>query len=115
MHSLGSSKGRYALVIALASALRRPLLAVILPRLCLVGFNYAQPFLISRAVRLLEETVNEETTDQGYGLIGATALIYLGIAVCQFLLPLLHRLEPPYSESQCRSRRRCISTSCIDA
>ncbi|KAI1858876.1 uncharacterized protein JN550_012335 [Neoarthrinium moseri] len=75
-----SDKGRFALASALASALRRPLLTVVLPRLCLVAFNYAQPFLIQRAVSLLEEPVNEQTANDRYGIIGATALVYLGIA-----------------------------------
>ncbi|KAK8091117.1 multidrug resistance protein [Apiospora phragmitis] len=73
--------GRHALVLALYSAIQLPLLIVILPRLCLVGFNYAQPFLIDRAIRLITEAANEETTNDGRGLIGATALIYLGIAI----------------------------------
>ena len=79
--SLAAKKGRYALSLALTSALRWPFLAVVFPRLCLVGFNYAQPFLIQRAIGLLEETVNVAAIDYGRGLIGATALIYLGIAV----------------------------------
>lgn len=67
--------------MALVSALRWPLLVVVPPRLCLIGFNYAQPFLISRAIILLEEPVTEQSTNYGYGLIGATALVYLGIAI----------------------------------
>lgn len=54
---------------------------MILPRLCVVGFNYAQPFLIDRAITLLSEPLDEQTSNYGRGLIGATALIYLGIAV----------------------------------
>lgn len=78
---LDSSKGRYALVLTLAVALRRALFAVVLPRLCLIGFNYAQPFLIGRAISLVEGTLDEETSNYGHSLIGATALVYLGIAV----------------------------------
>ena len=37
--------------------------------------------MISRAISLLTETVDEETTNDGKGLIGATALVYAGLAV----------------------------------
>lgn len=53
----------------------------VIPRLCLIGFNFAQPFLITAALNLVTEPVNPSTRNEGYGLIGATALIYLGIAV----------------------------------
>lgn len=69
------------MVASLASTLKWPLLAAVLPRVCLVGFNYAQPYLIQNAVSLLEEAPNERTRMYGHGLIGATALVYLGIAV----------------------------------
>ena len=82
------SSGRYALVYACAVALRWPILASFFPRLCLIGFNYAQPFLISRAITFVGQ--NDGTKNDGYGLIGATGLIYLGIAVSDILLlPLL--------------------------
>ncbi|KAH8666573.1 P-loop containing nucleoside triphosphate hydrolase protein [Xylariales sp. PMI_506] len=76
-----AGKGRYGLALALASAFHLPLLAVVLPRLCLVAFNYAQPLLIDRAIGLLEQSSTQETTNYANGLIGATALVYLGIAI----------------------------------
>lgn len=50
------------------------------PRTFLIGCNFAQPFLIGAAIGYLED---ERSVDKnhGYGLIGATLLIYLGIAV----------------------------------
>lgn len=56
--------------------LKWELLAVCIPRLLLIGINFSQPFLINRAVRFLEEPVTPSTKNIGYGLIGATALIY---------------------------------------
>lgn len=50
-------------------------------RLILVGFTYSQTFLLERAIELLSETSSVETKDSSYALIGATFLIYLGIAV----------------------------------
>ena len=56
-----------------------PLFASIIPRLALIGFNYSQPFLISRIIKFVDDTEKEKNT--GYGLIGATAIIYIGIAI----------------------------------
>lgn len=50
------------------------------PRLLLIGFKFAQPLLILRLTSFLDKA---ESTNKnfGYGLIGATGLIYLGLAV----------------------------------
>ncbi|OOO14952.1 ABC transporter related protein [Aspergillus oryzae] len=53
-------------------------LAVVWPRLCLIGFSFAQPFLIMAAVQHVERPMTTETRNRGYGLIGATFLVYLG-------------------------------------
>jgi ATP-binding cassette subfamily C (CFTR/MRP) protein 1 len=49
--------------------------------LCLIGFNYAQPFLITAAIATISGPKDASKSNDGYGLIGATSLIYLGIAV----------------------------------
>ncbi|KAF6834852.1 ABC transporter [Colletotrichum musicola] len=56
-----------------------PFLAPVIPRLCLTVFTFAQPFLINTTVTF----VGQETPDAnfGRGLIGAWALVYVGIAV----------------------------------
>lgn len=65
-------------------SLRRPYLKVIFPRLCLMGFTFAQPFLITGIIDLIiEGPDNDVTRIKGYGLITATGLIYSGIAVCE--------------------------------
>jgi ATP-binding cassette subfamily C (CFTR/MRP) protein 1 len=51
---------------------------MIFPRLCLVAFNYAQPFLISSAILYVSQS--SPNKNDGYGLIAATGLD-LGIAV----------------------------------
>ena len=61
--------------------LKQPLLAAAFPRLCLIGFSFAQPFLISRAIDFASSPDTLENRNVGYGLIGAFVLVYIGIAV----------------------------------
>lgn len=56
-------------------------LPIFLPRIFLIGFNIAQPLLIYRAVSLLAENQSQGRENAGHGLIGATVLVYLGIAL----------------------------------
>jgi len=63
-------------------ALFRPLLAIIFPRIFLIGFNFAQPFLITSVLNFLIDPPSTSAESQAYGLIAATGLIYMGIAVC---------------------------------
>lgn len=71
----------YALIQATFQTFRKPLLLVLLPRICLIGFTTSQPLLINRIISLLSEADGQAKTDTGRVLIGATALIYLGIAI----------------------------------
>ncbi len=64
-----------------------PLLAAIFPRLCLIGFSFAQPFLINRAILFANSPDTLENRNVGYGLVGAYFLVYIGIAV-SFKLPI---------------------------
>lgn len=76
-----TNKSTHSLFYVALKTLKWPLLSVVLPRLCLVGFNFAQPFLINRAITLSQQPVTEQTTNYGYGLIGAYIIVYMGIAV----------------------------------
>jgi ATP-binding cassette, subfamily C (CFTR/MRP), member 1 len=50
------------------------------PRLCLMGLSLAQPYLVKASILYI--TFHAIRPDNyGYGLIGAYALTYLGIAV----------------------------------
>lgn len=55
-------------------------MATIVPRLFLVGLKLCQPLLTHRAVSLLSEPDSQSKTNIGRALIGATALMYAGIA-----------------------------------
>jgi ATP-binding cassette subfamily C (CFTR/MRP) protein 1 len=65
-------------------AAKWPLLSAILPRLCLTAFNFCQPFLLNRTIDFSQKPVSHESTNTGYGLIGAYFFVYIGVAVCCF-------------------------------
>ncbi|KAI5194185.1 putative multidrug resistance protein [Aureobasidium subglaciale] len=71
-----------SLVYTCAKEFRWELLLVVPPRMALIGFNFAQPFLISRLIKFLTQSESEETYNTSLGLIAAAAIIYLGIAIC---------------------------------
>lgn len=72
---------RLPLLRSLWIAFHWSILSPVLPRLCYAGFLFAQPFLIDRATSYLSQPIDALEDDIGYGLIGASASIYLGIAV----------------------------------
>jgi ATP-binding cassette, subfamily C (CFTR/MRP), member 1 len=80
-------EGRRSLVWTCVKCLRWPLLSVVPPRLCLIGFNYAQPFLISRMISFVNQPRASQNYNQSLGLIAAAALIYTGVAVSVFISP----------------------------
>lgn len=94
--------GKYSLLHAVFFTLKWPLLAPAIPRVVLIGsvrplmsicilkrflrcycdsFNFAQPLLLKRALRYIEQSDGRSDDNIGYGLIGATALVYGGLAV----------------------------------
>ncbi|KAM7200841.1 hypothetical protein V8F20_005083 [Naviculisporaceae sp. PSN 640] len=76
-----AAKSPHALLVASFGVVKRVLLQTIPPRACLTALNFSQPFLINRAIRLSQEPITHETTQIGYGLIGAYFFVYVGIAV----------------------------------
>ncbi|KAK6611190.1 ABC multidrug transporter [Botrytis cinerea] len=75
-----SSKDKsYSLALAIAKALWAPLTVTMVPRLFLIAFSMAQPFLIEDAINFVEG--GTEPNQYGYGLIGAFGITYLGIAI----------------------------------
>ncbi|OJJ96983.1 hypothetical protein ASPACDRAFT_1882742 [Aspergillus aculeatus ATCC 16872] len=75
------SEHRFSLLVALFHCLKWPLLQTVVPRLCLVGFTFAQPFLITRVISYVSDAGQTQDKSDGYGLIAATGLVYLGIAL----------------------------------
>ncbi|KAH6661422.1 ABC transporter [Truncatella angustata] len=75
------NRHKHALALATLSAWRLELAKIALPRLCLVALSLAQPFLIHQIVETISAPVSQQTWNQGYGLIGAVALVYTGIPI----------------------------------
>jgi len=76
----GKSK-KYGLVKTTFSATKVPLAKTIFPRLCVIAFKLSQPLLINRAISLVSQPRTTSSRNQGFGLIGATALVYIGLAI----------------------------------
>jgi ATP-binding cassette, subfamily C (CFTR/MRP), member 1 len=72
---------RFEFPRAIWRAFWKPFLAAVFPRVCLIGFTFAQPFLIFRVLSHLTRPDNEIALREGYGLIGAAGLIYMGLAI----------------------------------
>ncbi|KAL2076084.1 hypothetical protein VTL71DRAFT_1027 [Oculimacula yallundae] len=71
---------RHSLMLATFACFKRSLLLLAIPRLVSIGFRFSQPLLILRVTKYLDKS-KSESQNFGYGLIGATGLVYLGIAV----------------------------------
>ncbi|GAW26730.1 putative ABC multidrug [Rosellinia necatrix] len=72
--------GRYGLVRLTFESLGLYSLAPVPPRLALGAFTFAQPFLASALIDFLDRGGNAPKS-HGYGLIGASFLVYTGIAI----------------------------------
>lgn len=67
--------------IAVARAVMYDFLAIVPPRLCLIGFIFAQPYLFHTILSLLTNDAVILTSTDCYGLVGATAIVYIGLTV----------------------------------
>jgi len=99
--------GKYMLFLATFSTFKWPFLAAIFPRLCFIGFSFAQPFLINRTIDFVGKPVTESTKSISYGIIGATVLIYVGLGVSERFRELLFRHTlTPYQVSRCHYKHK---------
>ncbi|KAJ4130214.1 hypothetical protein NW768_007197 [Fusarium equiseti] len=71
--------GQFSLLKCTFLAYKWQFVAGILPRLLRSGFNFAQPFLIQSVILFVGR--KEMSVQMSSGLIGATLLIYLGLAI----------------------------------
>ncbi|KAH8736482.1 P-loop containing nucleoside triphosphate hydrolase protein [Ilyonectria robusta] len=71
----------YGLLKVLMRTLTFPLLLPIAPRLVELGFKFCQPFFINSLLSFLSRDEDSNSSNFGYGLIGASILIYGGMAL----------------------------------
>lgn len=77
------TKGPRRLLKATLDAYMWPLVSGIGPRLCVTVFTFCQPFLINATVNFMATTTTTpESKNYGQALVGAYALVYLGLTVC---------------------------------
>lgn len=74
---------KFGLLKALVRTLAVPLLLPIPARLALLGFTFSQPFFVQALINHLSKS--QPDANSGYGLIGASMLIYAGIAISMSL------------------------------
>lgn len=67
--------------IAVSRAVMFDFLAIVPPRLCLIGFIFAQPYLFHTILSLLTNDAVILTSTDCCGLVGATAIVYIGLTV----------------------------------
>ncbi|KAJ5497102.1 ABC transporter integral membrane type 1 [Penicillium fimorum] len=72
---------RLALFYNVIYDLKSTVAAAVIPRLCLIGFKFAQPFLINDLIGYVSKNGSNELSGVKYGFLGATVLVYVGIAI----------------------------------
>ncbi|KAF2396774.1 P-loop containing nucleoside triphosphate hydrolase protein [Trichodelitschia bisporula] len=75
------TKESYPMVFAGVSCLKWAILRTVPVRACMIALSYAQTFLITDAIVYLETPARFRNKNHAYGLIGAAALIYGGVAL----------------------------------
>ncbi|KAK7428333.1 hypothetical protein QQZ08_005230 [Neonectria magnoliae] len=64
------------------TTLAAPLLLSVIPRLAVIGFTFCQPFVMETILAYLQ---SPSEPNYGYGLIGATVIVYTGMAISNAL------------------------------
>ncbi|KAI0133901.1 ABC transporter [Xylariales sp. AK1849] len=82
---------KFTLPRVLVASLLSPFLAPIVPRLCLIVFRYAQPVLISSAVRYLSTVIDESSPKSTYSVIMMAVFVYVGLAISKAMYQ--HRIN----------------------
>lgn len=76
---------KHGLAQEMVKSLAVPLLLPVPARVALMGFKFCQPFLIETLLDFLHRPAEETSPNPGYGLIGATLIVYTGMAVASAL------------------------------
>ncbi|KAF6831810.1 ABC multidrug transporter [Colletotrichum musicola] len=79
--SKSKKNSSWSLIRSTFWAFRATFFAGVLPRVLFAGFTFAQPLLVHRVVSFVGSPRDEESRNVAAGLVGATACIYIGLAV----------------------------------
>ncbi|KZL81945.1 abc transporter [Colletotrichum incanum] len=82
--------GKITALVLVARGLGSQAFLPVLPRLALSGFTLAQSLLVRRILDYLSDEQQRSNTNTKYGLIGATFMVYLGIAISSSFFGYLH-------------------------
>ena len=83
-------KRRYRLLRTTLKILKLPYLTPVLPRVALMAFTFCQLFLITSILKYIQSP-HASSPNFGYGLIGAAAIIYIGVSISTSLYRYLHQ------------------------
>lgn len=68
--------------MVLLKCLMIPFLSAVIPRIFMIVFRFAQPLLISRAIRFVTaSSVEDDNSQTGAWIVVAAAIVYSGMAV----------------------------------
>ncbi|GKU21657.1 unnamed protein product [Fusarium langsethiae] len=81
---------KYALIKLLCRSYAVPLLLPVIPRLFKIAFTFCQPFFMESLLTYLSQDESLVSHNIGYGLIGASILIYFGLAISTGAYQYLH-------------------------
>lgn len=79
--STARPEGKASLPFAVVRALKWDIILGVPVKIVFIEFSSTQPFIISRAISLVSEPDTEASKNMGVELVGATVLLYLGLAV----------------------------------
>lgn len=75
------AKGKASLLGTSIATVKWQLLSAVPARLALIGFTFAQPVLLKRALAVSSSDPTQYNNNVGYALIGAYFLVYTGMAI----------------------------------
>ncbi|GKT42621.1 ABC transporter atnG [Colletotrichum spaethianum] len=79
--SKSKKDSNWSLIRSTFWAYRTTFLAGVLPRILFAGFTFSQPFLVNQIVNFVGSPWTDDSRNVAAGLVGATALTYIGLAV----------------------------------
>ncbi|OHE99829.1 hypothetical protein CORC01_04965 [Colletotrichum orchidophilum] len=79
--SRAEKRSKWSLIRSVFWAYRTTFLAAVLPRILFAGFIFSQPFLVNQIVNFVGSPWTQDSKNVAGGLVGATALIYCGVAI----------------------------------